>query len=176
MGFGAGQIVYEDDLAALINRQSYQEMTTVTVNSTTMADIPGSQFAVVAGATYWVQVWLAYDGPLAGDAKFQWLVSDTVNISLDRNIIAPAKTINGTAGQGNEQIPDMIMIRRGTATQQQVGTPAGVVSAFTVYQETSICKSIATTDGTAKLQVAQVAATAPGVTVQSGYMLINRVV
>lgn len=170
MAFGAGQIVYEDDLTAFIARQTYQEMTTVNNATVTMADIPGSQFTVVAGATYIVDVWLAYDGPTAGDAKFAWSVSD-VNIGLDRNIQAPALTITN-----NQTIADMVAIRRGNATQQQVGTPAGAASAFTVYHEWSVCKSTAAADGTAKLQVAQVVATAPGVTVQSGYMLINRIV
>lgn len=174
MGFGAGQIVNEDDLALFIARETYQEMTTVSVPaSTTMVDIPGSQFNVIAGATYWIEVWIAYDGPTAGDARFCWNTSDA-NIGLDRNIIAAAKTINSTASQGNEQIPDMILIRRGTNTQQQVGTPAGVVSAFTVYHEVAICKSTATADGTAKMQFAQAAASGTSL-VQSGYMKITRV-
>ena len=36
MPFGAGQIVYEDDWNAFIARQTYQEMTTVTVNNSTV--------------------------------------------------------------------------------------------------------------------------------------------
>src|SRR6478735_992897 len=100
MGFGAGQIVYEDDLALFIARETYQEITTVSVvASTTLVDVPGSTITVVAGATYWLEVWIAYNGPIAGDAKFAWEVSDA-NITLDRNILAPAKTINSTASQG----------------------------------------------------------------------------
>ena len=99
MGFGAGQIVYEDDLALFIARETYQEITTVSVvASTTLVDVPGSTITVVAGATYWLEVWIAYNGPIAGDAKFAWEVSDA-NITLDRNILAPAKTINSTASQ-----------------------------------------------------------------------------
>lgn len=169
MGFGAGQIVYEDDLAAFIARQTYQEVTTVTNATVTLADVPGSQFTVVAGATYWVDVWLAIDGPVAGDAKFAWSTSD-VNITLDRNIQAASTTV-----ATNVTIPDMVAIRRGNATQQVVGTQGSGGSAFMVYHELCICKSVAAADGTAKMQVAQSVATAPGVTVQSGYMLINRI-
>lgn len=168
MGFGAGQIVYEDDLAEFIARETYQEITTVSVvASTTMVDIPGSQFNVVAGATYWVDVWIAYDGPTAADARFCWTTSDA-DISLDRNIQAPAKTITS-----NEDT-NFVSIRRGTNTQEQVGTPGASVSAYTVYHEVSICKSIAAADGTAKMQFAQAAASGTSL-VQSGYMKITRV-
>jgi len=165
MPFGAGQIVYEDDWNAFIARQTYQEMTTVTVNnSTVLVDVP----------TYWVEIWVAYDGPTAADARFAWSVS-SANVGIDRNILAPALTINGTAGQGNVQIPDMEMIRRGNATQQGVGTPAGQSNAFTLYHETSIVKSTDAADQTCKMQFAQQVATVGNTLVQSGYMLITRV-
>jgi len=175
MPFGAGQIVYEDDYQTLIDRVKYQEITTVTVNnSTVLVDVPGSIFTVVAGATYWVQTWVAYDGPIAADAKFAWLVS-AATVSSDRNILAPALTINNTAGQGNVQIPDMEMIRRGNATAQAVGTPAATVNAFTLYHETAIVKSTDSIDQTIKMQFAQQVATVGNTLVQSGYMLITRV-
>lgn len=170
MPFGAGQIVYEDDYQALIDRVKYQEITTVTVNnSTALVDVPGSLFTVVAGATYWVQTWVAYDGPVAADAKFSWLVS-SANVSSDRNIVAPALTI-----VNNTSILDMIMIRRGNATAQAVGTPAAAANAFTLYHETAIVKSTDPADQTIKMQFAQQVATVGNTLVQSGYMLITRV-
>lgn len=174
MGFGAGQIVYEDDLALFIARETYQEITTVSVvASTTYVDVPGSTINVLAGATYWLDMWVAYDGPTAGDAKFAWTTSDP-DISMDRNVIAPALTINSTASQGNQQIPDMQMIRRGAATNVPVGTPNAVVNAFTLYREVAIIKSVAATDGTCVLRFGQNAASGTSL-VQSGYMKITRV-
>jgi hypothetical protein len=177
MGFGAGQIVTEDDLALFIARETYQELTTVSVvASTAFVDIPGSTINVIAGATYWVDVWVAYDGPTAGDAKFAWTTSDA-DIGLDRNCMGPALTINATTGppiQGNLQIPDMLMIRRGTTTAVSVGTPNAVANAFTIYHETAILKSTAAADGTAVMRFGQNAASGTSL-VQSGYMKITRV-
>lgn len=171
MPLGAGQIVYEDDLtnAFALATPDYQTLSTVSVtSSTTPVDIPGSTITVVAGATYWIAVYIAFDGATAGDARFNWTSSDTSNITLDRNIIAPATTITN-----NTSIADLIMIRRGTTTQQVVGAPGGSASAFTVYAEIAILTALV--DGTAKMQFAQGTSSATASVVQSGYMLTQRV-
>lgn len=157
--------------ASDINRITpvYQELSSVSVtSSTTPNDVPGSTITVVAGATYWIDVWIAYDGATAGDARFNWTSSDTTNITLDRNILAAATTITN-----NTSIADMIAIRRGTTTQQVVGAPAGSASSFTVYHETAILTAVVA--GTAKMQFAQGTSSATASVLQSGYMIYWRV-
>jgi hypothetical protein len=172
MGFGAGQIVYEDDLAAFIARETYQEITLVTVtNSTTLVDVPGSTFTVAAGATLWVDTWIAIDGTAAQDGKVAWRCANS-NVTFDRNIQAAATTV-----ATNVTIPDTIAIRRGIATAQVIGLQGGGGSSFMVYHELGICKNPDVADATVTMQMAQnAAAAATFMTVQSGYMKITRVV
>lgn len=162
-----GDIIYAADINDILDRMPVPyDLTTVSSSSTSLVDIPGSTITVAAGYTYRVEVWIAYDGPTAGDAKFAWTSSDATNITLDRNILAPATTITS-----NVSIADMIAIRRGTTTAQAVGTPNATANAYTVYQEMSILTAVVS--GTAKMQFAQNAASGTS-TVQSGYMFVSR--
>ena len=137
-------------------------------NSNVPATVPGFQVDLEPGATYRVETLCAYDGPLAADARFCWLVSDPL-VDGARHITAPAASTTTNVDT------TVTMVRRGMATQQVVGTPNGVVNGSTVYQEILYVWNNAATAQNIKLQFAQGTANATPSTLQGGYCLVERV-
>lgn len=146
--FLAGQRV----TAALLNRGKPQ----YAINSggaqtnatTTLANATDLSFAAEANSIYFVQLRLAYDAPTATDIKIAWSVPAAATMA--RNVIGQA------AGTTTNIDTNAILIRRGAATQQTVGGPNAVSSAFSTYFEDVWL--ITSSAGTVQLQFAAAAA------------------
>jgi hypothetical protein len=148
---------------------TYQKFTTLTVtNSVAMTNVPNSVLTIPANSVCVIETYAAYNGPVAADARFCW-GKTSANVTMDRNITALA---DSTADNTDSNV---MMIRRGDATQQIVGTPNGVANAFSVYQEWAIATNVGATDELIQLQFAQGTANATGCILQNGYQRMQRV-
>jgi hypothetical protein len=113
--------------------------------TTTLTNATDLLFAVTANSRWFVLAEISYDAT-ATDAKFAWTAP--AGATMGRNIIGQG---SGTAT--NVAAADSVYIRRGTGTAQVIGGPAGVASAFSVYQE-AIDLQVGSTAGTIQFQFA----------------------
>jgi hypothetical protein len=148
--FLAGQTI----TAALLNAGKLEFVTnaggTQTNATTTFADATSLVFAVEANSRYKVHALIAYDAPLATDAKFAWTAP--AGASMGRNTIGAASTLAATNLDTNASF-----IRRGTGTAVVAGGAASVANAFTVYEEI-VDVQVSTTAGNLQFQFASNAA------------------
>lgn len=141
---------------------------TVVTNSIVPFNIAGTTITLEAGRTYLMHALSAYDGPVAADARFSWAKTNAL-VSGDRHIRAPGPgaATNSDSAQSS--------IRRVDATQQVVGTTAGVSNAFTIIEEWIVWTNGSANDEAVQLQFAQGTANVVGCTLQNGYIFTKMI-
>ncbi len=166
MGFGAGQIVYEDDLTAIKPTSVNKSGTTARSSTTTLADDPDLSGITLTPGTYSITVTLfftvASTTPLL---KTRWAFTGTWGSPM-RSCMGP--------GQGNtaeSNALNLVTMRGYDATTQDAIYNKAVSSAYGAIVEQND-KVVVTATGLFSVQWAQSVSNASAVTMQSSSSIL----